>query len=58
MSNESDHFERIRLNDQIDRDRAIVQQYETGLTYYQGRIEDTRYELGRLDERLGGENQP
>ena len=57
---EREQFERIQLNARLDRDREIIAQYERGLAYYRQRVEDTRYELGRLDERLGGgtDDQP
>ena len=51
---ELDQFERIRRLAQIDRDREIVARYVEGIAFYQGRIEDNRYVIGRLDERLGG----
>lgn len=51
---EEDHFERIRLVAQIDRDRLLIAQYEEHQAFYRNRVEDSRYELGRLDERLGG----
>jgi hypothetical protein len=51
---ERDEFERMRLTEQIERDRALVAQYELHQAFYRGRIEDNRYELGKLDERLGG----
>ncbi len=49
-----DEFDRIRLHEQIEKDRRFVVMYEENLAFYRGRIEDSRYELGRLDERLGG----
>lgn len=49
-----DEFERMRLVAQIERDRAIIAQYEEHQAFYRARIEDSRYELGGLDERLGG----
>lgn len=39
---ERDEFERIRRIDQIDRDRAILAQYEEGMVFYRARIEDNR----------------
>jgi hypothetical protein len=54
MDNDESQFQRIRRHSQLDRDREIVRQHEEGLAYYRRRIEDARYELGRLDERLGG----
>lgn len=52
---ERDEFARIRIVDQVERDRAIVAQYEEHMMFYRTRIENRLYELGRLDERLGGE---
>lgn len=52
---ERDEFERIRITDRIERDRAMVRQYEEHLGFFRGRIEDNRYELGKLDERLDRE---
>jgi hypothetical protein len=49
---EDDEFERIRLTDQIERYRLIVAQYDVHQAQYRARIENNRYELGRLDERL------
>jgi len=51
---EDDEWQRIRLTEQVERDRAILAQYTEHLAFYQTRIEEARYELGRLDERLGG----
>ena len=52
--NERDEFERIRLVAQIERARAFIKQYEEHQEFYRRQVEDSRYELGRLDERLGG----
>jgi len=52
--NEQDEFERMRLIAQIERARGLVEQYEENQEFYRRQIEDSRYELGRLDERLGG----
>jgi hypothetical protein len=54
---ERDEFARIRIVDQVERDRAIVAQYQEHMMLYRTRIENRLYELGRLDERLGGERQ-
>ena len=51
---EQDEFERIRLVAQIERARMLVAQYEEHQEFYRRQIEDSRYELGKLDERLGG----
>jgi|GEM_PF-4470778 len=51
---QDDEFERIRLIAQIERDRQLIAQYEEHQALYRCRVEDDRYELGRLDERLGG----
>jgi hypothetical protein len=53
-SRQGDEFERMRLVAQIERDRQLVAQYAEHQSFYRARIEDSRYELGRLDERLGG----
>ena len=55
-STDDDEFERIRLVAQIERDRHLVRQYDQHQSFYRARIEDGRYELGRLDERLGGDS--
>ena len=52
--NERDEFERMRLTAQIERAREIITQYEVHQEFYRRQVEDSRYELGRLDERLGG----
>ena len=51
---EQDEFERMRLIDQIERDRALIAMYEENQAFYRARVEESRYTLGRLDERLGG----
>jgi len=53
-SKERDEFERMRLVAQIERARAFIRQYEEHQEFYRRQVEDSRYELGRLDERLGG----
>lgn len=50
---EHDNFTRIQLTVRLESDRELVTQYEEGLAFHRGRIDDTRYELGKLDERLG-----
>jgi hypothetical protein len=50
---ERDHFERIKHYEDIERARMIIMQYEKGLAFYRREIENKRYEIGRLDERLG-----
>jgi hypothetical protein len=50
---EQDEFERIKLHQDVERARLIIEQYETGTAFYRQEIENTRYKLGRLDERLG-----
>ena len=56
--NEEDQFERIQLVTKIERARRLVAQYEQHQEFYRRQVEDGRYELGRLDERLGGEAAP
>lgn len=51
---ERDQFDRMRLVARIERARALVAQYEEHQEFYRRQIEDSRYELGKLDERLGG----
>jgi hypothetical protein len=50
---EKDEFRRIQLATELDRARKLVAQYDEHQSYYRAVIEDHRYELGRLDERLG-----
>ena len=52
--NEDDEFERIRLVARVERARMFIAQYEEHQEFYRRQVEDGRYELGRLDERLGG----
>jgi hypothetical protein len=54
---ERDEFQRMRLVAQIERDRALIAQYEEHQAFYRARVEEGRYELGRLDERLGGSRE-
>jgi hypothetical protein len=51
---EQDEFDRIKLHQDIERARAMLAQYETGMAHFRREIENWRYKLGRLDERLGG----
>lgn len=51
---EGDQFDRIRLHQEIERARQLIRTYQEHMAFYQRKIEDNRYELGRLDERLGG----
>jgi hypothetical protein len=51
---ERDEFARMRLVAQLERARALVTQYEEHQGFYRRQIEDCRYRLGGLDERLGG----
>jgi hypothetical protein len=53
-SRERDEFDRITRLAEIERDRELIAQYEEGMAFYRGRIEDYRYQLGRIDQRLGG----
>jgi hypothetical protein len=50
---ERDEFERIKLHQDIERARMIITQYEAGLAFHRQEIENKRYRIGRLDERLG-----
>jgi len=53
---EKDEFERIKLNQDVERARLIIEQYEVGTTFYRKESENKRYKLGRLDERLGADH--
>jgi len=53
-SNERAEFDRIRLVAQVERAHGLIAQYEEHQEFFRRQIEDSRYELGRLDERLGG----
>jgi hypothetical protein len=48
-----DEFERISLFADIERDRAMIERYEDGQAFFRTRIEDRKYRIGQLDERLG-----
>jgi hypothetical protein len=54
MPQEDAEFRRIELVSLLERERGFVAQYEQHLAFYRARIEERLYELGRLDERLGG----
>lgn len=49
----TDELRRIELHHQMEKDRLKITQYETGLAHFRHEIEQTQYEIGRLDERLG-----
>lgn len=48
----TDELRRIELHHQMEKDRAKIVQYETGLAHFRQEIEQKQYEIGRLDERL------
>jgi hypothetical protein len=48
-----EEFERIQLHEKIAKRRLLLAQYEEGLAFARRKIEESRYRLGRLDERLG-----
>jgi hypothetical protein len=50
---QDDHFERIKLAEAIERARGLIAQYDEGRADNCRLIEDSRYKIGRLDERLG-----
>ena len=52
-----DEFHRIELRLEQERDRAMIRQYEEGLAFRRLHLEQITYTLGRLDERLGGDDQ-
>lgn len=45
----------VRERARLQRARDFIAQHEESLAFYRRQVEDTRYELGRLDERLGGQ---
>lgn len=49
----ADELERINLHVELERERQIVANYESGLAHYHQSIEEMQHQLGRLDERLG-----
>lgn len=51
---EADEFERMRLTAQIERARGLIAQYDEHQEFFRRQIENNRYELGRLDQKLGG----
>ena len=53
-SRDDDEIERMTLAQEIEKDRLIVATYEQNMAFYRNRIENNRYTLGRLDERLEG----
>jgi hypothetical protein len=53
---EDDEFRRIELMSHLERECGIVALYEQNLAFYRTRIEERLYELGKLDQRLGGES--
>lgn len=50
-----DSESRIELTERLARDREILARQYAGLAHYRGRIENKQFNLGRLDERLGGQ---
>lgn len=53
---EESEFERIRLITKEGRNLELVDRYEEGMRYVWNEIAQARYDLGMLDERLGGEH--
>ena len=49
---EEDQFRRIELVAKIDRAREHLAQYDQHRADFQHKIEEWKYEIGRLDERL------
>ena len=50
---QDDHFERMKLATAIERARGLIAHYDEGRAFYCRMIEESRYNIGRLDERLG-----
>lgn len=51
---ERDEFRRIHLTAELERARQIVTLYDQNQRTFRRKIEDSLYQLGKLDERLGG----
>ena len=51
---ENDEFKRMRLVSELERYRFLIAQYDEHQAFYRGRVVRDTYELGMLDERLGG----
>ena len=46
-------FARMKLTADLAKFREFIAQYESGLAFARGQVEDTQYQLGRLDQMLG-----
>jgi hypothetical protein len=49
-----DEFKRMEHHRNLERAREIIAGYEEGFAHFRKKIEDIKYDLGKLDERLGG----
>lgn len=49
-----DEFERLDLRQELEKDQAMIRQYEEGLAFRRLHVQEVVYALGRLDERLEG----
>ncbi|RZS44138.1 hypothetical protein EV193_10112 [Herbihabitans rhizosphaerae] len=58
MDNEHDAFHRIKLTADVQRKHELLAHYRTGMHDLIEQIEDCRYDLGRIDERLGYPEPP
>jgi hypothetical protein len=45
-------FKRMQYHRDLEKAREIIAQYNEGYAKYRERIEDLKYKIGRLDERL------
>jgi len=50
---ERDEFRRIGLAADMERARGLILEYEEHQAHFRDRVEQARYEMGKLDERLG-----
>jgi hypothetical protein len=50
---EKDEFMRIEAAQELEKTRCMVEQYVDHQAFWQAKIEEKQYKLGRLDERLG-----
>jgi hypothetical protein len=51
-----DEFERMKLHRDREKAQDFISQYERGLAHYRKQVVDFSYEIGKRDERLGGES--
>ena len=52
-----DEFSRMKITAELIRFREMISQYEAGLAFRRQKVENYRYRLDRLDQKLGGSNE-